>query len=198
MSLKAIVIALALVVVPPLYSQVAPAATEGGLRLKVGAGFSDYYGDLRNGRLMGGALWVDCNPAQLPTILHGFGLEVEARGIRVAQTSPKEYGAFQQATLGGGPTYAYMHFRNFHPYAKFIASYAGQDFNVGARGYHHETQIAYAPGGGIDYRVYRHIWARLDYQYQIWPKPFTNPNWYLDPQGITVGASWDLSSVHRH
>jgi outer membrane protein with beta-barrel domain len=198
MSFNAIVVALALVAVAPVYSQVAPAATEGGLRLKVGAGFSDYLGDLSNGRLLGGTLWVDCNPAQLPPELHGWGLEAEGRGVHVGATSPAELGTFRQSTVGGGPIYTWIHYRNFRPYAKFLTDFAGQDFNVGVATYHHETQVAFAPGGGIEYRAYRHIWARLDYEYQIWPKPFSNPNWYLDPQGITVGAAWDLGSLLRH
>ena len=179
-------------------AQVAPSATDSSLRFKVGAGFSDYQGDLRNGRLQGGALWLDFVPPRLPSVLRGVGVEFEARGITASNTPPTTFlSALRQSTVGGGPTYTYLRFPRFHPYAKFIMDYAGQSFNVGARGYHFETQTAYAPGGGVDYRAYRSLWVRADYEYQIWPDPFNNHNWYLDPRGVTVGLAWEFGSRNR-
>jgi opacity protein-like surface antigen len=180
-------------------AQVAPSATDGGLRLKVGAGFSDYQGDLRNGRLQGGALWLDFVPPRLPSVLRGLGVEIEARGVTASNTPPTTFlSALRQSTVGGGPTYTYLRFPRFHPYAKFLMDYAGQSFNVGARGYHFETQTAYAPGGGVDYRAYSSLWVRADYEYQIWPDPFNNHNWYLDPRGVTVGLAWEFGARHRY
>jgi opacity protein-like surface antigen len=197
MSLKAIVAMLTMTAAIPVFSQVVPAATSGGTQFKVGAGFSDYEGGLNNGRLTGGALWVDINSTKLPPLLHGWGLEAEARGVQVDQTSPAELGTFRQATAGGGPMYTYLRFPRFHPYAKFVVNYAGQSFRIGSREYF-ETQVAYAPGGGLEYQVFSRLWARADYEYQIWPNPFNNPNWYLDPEGITVGLAWELKPLHRH
>lgn len=201
MSLKAIATALcfasAISICTPLGAQVAPAATDRSLRLKVGAGFSDYAGDLNNGQLQGGTLWVDFVPPRLPSLLHGLGLELEARGVTASTTLPTQRGAFRQATVGGGPTYTYLRYPRLHPYAKFILDYAGQSFNIGDKGYRFETQTAYAPGGGIDYRAYSNLWVRGDYEYQIWPDPFNNHNWYLDPQGFTVGIAWEFGPRHR-
>jgi hypothetical protein len=142
---------------------------------------------------------VDSSPTRLPLSQHGLGLEAEARYVTVGQVSPTAGGIFHQGTAGGGPTYTLRGFGRIRPYAKFIISFAGQNFYVGgAKNYRHDTQMAYAPGGGVDYRVFSHLWARADYEYQIWPNPFSNPNWILDPQGFTVGAAWDLGSMHRH
>src|ERR1700721_4597642 len=108
MSLKVVVAAL---FVTPfshcalLDAQVAPSATQDGLRLKVGAGFSDYAGDLNNGQLQGGAVWVDFVPPRMPSFLRGFGLEAEARGVTASETAPTQPGALRQATVGGGPPY---------------------------------------------------------------------------------------------
>jgi hypothetical protein len=204
MSLKEIATALSfsfaamVFVCAPTDAQVAPSATDSSLHFKVGAGFSDYAGDLNNGRLQGGAVWIDFVPPRLPSFLHGFGLEVEARGVTASTTLPTQLGAFRQATAGVGPSYTYLHYRRFHPYAKFILDYAGQSFNIGDRGYKFETQTAYAPGGGIDYRTYRSLWVRADYEYQIWSNPFGNPKWYLDPEGVTVGLAWEFGARHRY
>jgi hypothetical protein len=60
----------------------------------------------------------------------------------------------------------------------------------------HETRTDYSPGGGVDLRVFRRIWARADYEYQIWPDLPASPstNIYFDPQGITVGVLFDFRS----
>jgi hypothetical protein len=107
MRLKTFVVALAITAAMPLVSQVVPSATDKHLQLKIGAGFSDYYGDFPNGRLIGGVLWVDFVPPHLPRALDGLGLEIEARGVQTSQTSPTEYGVFREATAGGGATYTW-------------------------------------------------------------------------------------------
>jgi opacity protein-like surface antigen len=196
MSLRTFVAALSVIAAMPLFSQVVPSATDKHLQLKIGAGFSDYNGDLGNGQLMGGALWIDAVPPHLPQALYGLALEVEARGVQTNQNSPTEHGVFREATAGGGAIYNWRHYRNFRPYAKFIADLAGQNFNIGDKAYHHESQVAFAPGGGVDYAISRNLWVRGDYEYQIWPDPFNNHSWYLDPQGISVGLLWDFRPLH--
>jgi hypothetical protein len=49
-----------------------------------------------------------------------------------------------------------------------------------------------AAGGGFEYRIYRPLWARVDYEYETWGKLFGN-NDVLTPEGFTVGVSYDLS-----
>jgi hypothetical protein len=199
MSFKAIVVALSLTATVSAFSQVVPQAEQGRLPFSVGGGFSDFLSSDGSGhRLTGGAVWVDSRPTMLPLSQHGFGLEAESRYVSNPQSKSHESGIFHQGTVGGGPTYTLLRFSRFHPYAKFIVSFAGQSFFVGAHAYHHDTQNVYAPGGGVDCRLFSHLWARVDYEYQIWPNPFSNPNWTLDPQGWTVGGSWDFGSMHRH
>ena len=147
---------------------------------------------------MGGALWVDFKPPKVPRLLEGLSLEVEAREVSVPENSPTEVGTFRQATVGGGPMYTWLRYKNFHPYAKFIASYAGQKYYIYSPKYHFETQTVYAPGGGVEYRVFRDLWARADYEYQIWPDQYGHSDWTLDPQGVTVGLSYDLGHIHHH
>ncbi len=197
MSLKAMMVALTFAASVPVVSQVLPSATEGHLPIKVGGGVSYFNSSFGDNRLLGGAVWVDGTPPKIPHSLHGLGLEAEVRYITVGQPASDAGGIFHQGTVGGGPTYTWFHFHNFHPYAKLLVDVGRQDFNVGTPNFHHETQLVYAPGGGVDYRVFKNLWARADYEYQIWPDPFGDPNWTLDPQGFTLGMSWDFRRYHR-
>jgi hypothetical protein len=200
MSLKAIVVAVTIIAAIPVVSQVAPSASEGRLPWRIGGGFSDFNTGLDPDRLLGGALWVDCTPTALPLFLNGFGVEAEARYVTVGQTAPLSVGIFRQGTIGAGPTYTVRRFRNFRPYVKFLINFAGEEMNLPYRGaiYRRETEVAYAAGGGVDYRLFSHLWARGDYEYQAWPNTLGNPNWILDPNGFTVGISWTLGSMHGH
>lgn len=195
MRLKTLVAALSVAAAMPLFSQVVPSATDKHLQLKIGAGFSDYDGDLGNGRLIGGALWIDAVPPLLPRALYGLGIEFEARGVQTSQNSPTERGVFREATAGGGAIYTWHHYRTFRPYVKFILDLAGQNFNIGDTLYHHESQVAFAPGGGVDYAITRNLWVRGDYEYQIWPRPAPTPIWDTDPQGFSVGLMWDFKPL---
>jgi opacity protein-like surface antigen len=200
MSFKAIMVALTITASIPAVSQVVPSASQGGLPLRVGGGFSDFGISVGPDRMLGGALWVDCTPTGLPLFLNGFGVEAEARYVTVGQTAPLSTGFFREGTIGAGPTYTVRRFRKFRPYLKFLINFAGEEMNYPYRGatYRRETEAAYALGGGVDYRIASHLWARGDYEYQMWPDTLNNPGWILDPNGFTVGISWDLGSVHRH
>jgi opacity protein-like surface antigen len=200
MSWKAIMVALTITAAIPAVSQVVPSASQGGLPLKIGGGFSDFNNGVGRDRLLGGALWVDCTPTRLPLFLNGFGAEAEARYVTVGQTAPLSEGIFRQGTVGAGPIYTVRRFRKFRPYAKFLINFAGEEMNFPYRGvtYRRETEVAYALGAGVDYRLYSHLWARGEYEYQLWPNTLNNPSWILDPNGFTAGIAWDLGSMHRH
>lgn len=174
----------------PASSQVAPAATGGGgLNLAVGGGVSDYHMDWSPGREWGGTLWVDGDLNLRPSFLQGLGLEVEARDLSFDR-GPKLPNNMRTDTLGGGLKYSWRHFHDFRPYAKVLASYGSLD--MFKHGYHW-TWVEWAPGGGIEYRPFGHIWLRADYEYQAWPGVFKYPvSTTLDPQGFTVGAVYVL------
>ena len=202
MHLKHVLATLFLTAALPLFSQVVPSATRGGGgigALVVGAGFSDYDVDWGHGRMEGGALWIDWSPNMGPSFLHGLGIEAEARDISLGRSSTQPSN-FRQDTGGGGVIYHWHHYRNFHPYGKFLISLGSFDFRNGvpnAPNYNHDTRNVYAPGGGLEYRIIRNIWVRADYEYQYWPHLF-KPNNVVNPQGFTVGASYDLSHIHVH
>lgn len=173
----------------PAFSQVVPAYTGRSLPLSVGFGPSSYDVDWGHGRMYGFTVWADYYPGFIPSSLRGLGVEIEARDISMdrSYTQPN----VRQDTAGGGPIYTWRHFRNFHPYAKFLYEYGSYDFTVfQAPDYKHDTRSLWAAGGGLEYRVYRPIWVRADYEYQTWQTLLgRTPN----PQGFTVGFALDFS-----
>jgi hypothetical protein len=182
----------------PGVCQTVPDAAAFPIRLKAGGGFSALEGNLDDGRLKGATVWVDCMPCGLPDIFtsHGIGLEAEARSITKNINVPAQRGATKQATIGGGPTYTWFHYPNLQPYAKVIIAYGGMDFWDGNPNFQYVSLVIYQPGGGIDYRIYHSLWLRTDYEYQVWPHLFKT-KWDLDPQGFTMGASWEFKAIHR-
>lgn len=192
MRLKLVLAALFLAAAIPVFSQVAPAATEGGLPLVVGAGFSDFYSDW-NGRLAGPTVWVDWNFYHGPSFLHGFGIEVEGRDLNYGRTGGVPN--LRQDTAEGGAIYTWRHYRNFHPYAKYLIGFGSIDFPPYGT-YSHDTRTVLIPGGGAEYRAYRNIWVRGDYEYQYWRHIFGPHD--LNPNGVTIGVSYDFGSFRRH
>jgi opacity protein-like surface antigen len=156
--------------------------------------------------MYGGAFWIDYYPG-MPSILHGLGVEVEARDISFdrhevpTQQYPNWSGQAntREDTAGGGAIYTWRHFRNFHPYGKFLISYGSVDFITGlthaTSTYTHDTRTVMAPGLGIEYRIFRPLWARADYEYQDWLGKLLGTT--LNPQGFTVGVAYDFSHSGR-
>lgn len=173
------------------FSQAAPSATQGGIPLVVGAGFSNYDVDFSNFRLSGPSLWIDWayyGPLQR---LHGFGIEAEGRDLSLGK--PAGYpGNLRQATALGGVIYKWRDFHHVHPYGKFLLGFGKMEFAGTASDpyYTNDSRTVYSPGLGLEYRVYRNVLLRADYEYQIWPQ-FFGPG-SRNPQGFTIGASYDF------
>lgn len=173
------------------FGQVAPSATaSNGLPFRIGAGFSDFRTSFGHGSIKGGTLWLDYTP-QLPHFLDGLGIEVELRDLSLAPSSTTPIYRFDEAQ--GGVVYAWHHFSNVVPYGKALVGYGNVDYKLGAR--YHDSRTITVFGGGLEYRVYKSVWARGDYQYQIWPDYWktSNPAQSLTPSGFTFGAMYDLS-----
>ena len=94
---------------------------------------------------------------------------------------------FREVAAEAGPIYRYKRLGRVVPYGKFLFGYGGIDFRfVGAGNYTHDTRNITAPGGGFEYRAFRNLWVRADYEYQFWPDLFGRTS--LNPQGFTAGA----------
>ena len=173
-----------------------------GLPIRIGGGAAGFEPDWGHGRMYGGAIWIDWFPKNLPSFLNGFGVEAEARDISFNkhlehETNPQRSGQAntKEDTAGGGVIYNVAQFHNFHPYVKFIVSQGSVDFITASPTYSHDTRLVMAPGGGFEYRVYRQMWVRADYEYQRWTSTLLGK--YLTPSGYTVGITYDLSHPTR-
>jgi len=181
----------------PALSQTAAPYQGKGLPIVIGGGPAGYNPDWGHGAMYGGAMWIDWFPRNLPSALRGFGLEAEARDISLDRhpepNQPPRSGQAntKEDTAGGGVIYG-RYFQHFHPYVKGIASQGSIDFISPSPTYSHDTRLVMAVGGGLEYRIYRSLWARGDYEYQDWQGLFGNPH-ALTPHGFTVGISYDLS-----
>ncbi len=179
-----------LTVMSPAFTQTAPAAYQGHLPFTIGAGVSNYAIDWDNQRMFGITVTGQWRPGFVPNRLYGLGIDIEGRDIDYDR--PHVIASnFRQDTVAGGPIYTSHHFRKFQPYAKFLVGIGSIDFHSRVPHYDHDTRTIYAPGGGIQYWMLPHLWVRADYEYQMWPGLFRKT---LDPQGVTLGASYDFRS----
>jgi hypothetical protein len=191
---KLLLAALIVIAALPGFSQVIPTASQGGLPFTVGGGVPYWDVDWGHGSKFGGAtLWIDYLPPLRPKVLHGIGLEAEAHDVHLTLAGLPTN--LRQVSVGGGVIYTWHHFQNFSPYAKFEMGLGRDDFPnqdpPGTKPFQHDVLTYFAPGAGLEYRVYRHIWVRAEYEYQRWgPLPPFNQN--PTPNGFTFGAMYDF------
>ena len=192
MRLKLVVAGLFLALAIPTFPQAAPSATEGGLPITFGAAVSTFYTDYSRYE-SGPTLWLDWNFYRGPSFLQGLAIEAEARDLNYDRTG--DNAKLRESTGGGGLLYHYRHWERIQPYGKFILSYGGIHFsNRPGDNYTHDTRTVFAPGGGGDFRVWRGLGIRGDYEYQFWPD--MRHGHALNPEGFTIGASYDLGHLH--
>jgi len=180
----------------PAFSQVAPAATEGGLPLTVGVGISDYDLDWGYGSRMAGiSVYADWDLFILPGPLKNLSIQAEGNDIDFGR--PARVPGMRQDTGLGGLKYTFRHSRTLLPYAKLLGGVGSIDFPDPTNPYYtHDTFGVWAIGGGAEYRLWRKLWVRGDYECQFWNKTF-GPN-DLTPQGFTIGGSYHFRSTYAH
>jgi opacity protein-like surface antigen len=179
----------------PAFSQVTPSATGrrngSSLPLVVGGGFSNFDLDYGQGRRMDGvSAWADWdfNLDRLPKVLRGFGFEAEGHAIDFDRPASLVANRMRQDTGSGGVIYHFGHFRSFDPYVKYLVGLGSIDFAPLRDRYNHDTFTVYTVGGGAEYKIVGHFWARADYEFQEWHNTFGHSD--LTPQGFTIGGSY--------
>ncbi|HUH62680.1 MAG TPA: porin family protein [Terracidiphilus sp.] len=192
MRLKFVVAGLFLVLAIPTFPQAAPSATQGGLPITFGAAVSTFHTDFSRYE-SGPTVWLDWNFYRGPRFLQGLSIEAEARDLNYDRTgdNPK----LRQTTAGGGLLYHWQRWERIRPYGKALLGFGSISFTPRPGStYSHDTRTVFAPGGGGDFRVWRGLTVRADYEYQFWPD--WKNNHAMNPQGLTVGASYDLGHLH--
>jgi opacity protein-like surface antigen len=180
-------------------AQTVPAATQNKIPLAVGAGISGYNPDYGQGHLLGGTLWIEYALPHMPSYLSGIGLEAEGRDLNYGRSTTQP--ANLREDVGeGGVIYSWPRYRNLRPYGKFMMGFGNVDYMGSNLLRYHDSRTITSMGGGVDYRVFRSVWMRADYEYQKWPDMFkaTTPPGTLNPQGFTVGAMYHLSHPRSH
>lgn len=178
------------IVAVPARSQVAPPASSRGLPLTVGAGVSDYYLDWGPSRYETGiTAWADWRPLRMPRLLDGLGIELEGRSIFFNSS----VAGHRMDTGAGGVIYEWRRYDRVRPYAKYLIGLGSIDFpppSPQTSPYTHDTRTILAPGAGADFRVWRSVSVRADYEYQFWRQLFGPHD--LNPNGVTLGAVYDF------
>jgi opacity protein-like surface antigen len=163
--------------------------------LAIGAGFSGFNPDIGHTHLFGGTLWIDYTPDRVPSFLRGIGIEVEARDLNYGRSAAAEPD-LREDVASGGVIYSWPHFRNFRPYGKFLIGFGNADeYDARLRLKFHDSRTVTSFGGGLEYRAFKGVWVRGDYEYQSWPDFFKHSNpaipaGLLNPQGFTIGAMY--------
>jgi opacity protein-like surface antigen len=171
--------------------QVSPAATQSPLHLQMGAEFSGFNTD------------VDYHPFE-----YGIGayadlrvwgpLSIEAEG---RTTQFEEVDNIRQDTISGGFLYKFNLGTRFggvlSPYGKVLAGLGSGDFQRGtyrsAPLRQHDTFPTVTTGGGLDYRIGRHLSLRGDYEYQFWLDYGRGSRGGLgvaNPEGFSIGLAY--------
>ncbi|MBW4026983.1 outer membrane beta-barrel protein [Acidipila rosea] len=177
-------LALAVITLSPVlaHSQVATSTTAHMKALWVGGEFSLFNPDYdANVPLTGIGVYADYD------LRHKISAEGEARFLGVLRN---EDGNETQKDYLIGPRYTPLHWRGFSPYAKLMVGGVSirYPYNV-----HTESYFAYAPGGGIDYRIMDRLSVRADYEYQFLPGAPNipnRPNHGLNPRGFSFGVAY--------
>lgn len=164
-----------------LFGQASPSAYETGGHLNVGVAISGFDSDW-NGPLVGPALWIDWKPAIGPSLVKGLGIEVEGRDLNYDRSVPK----LREDTAAAGVIYTWRHFAKLSPYGKFLVGLGSIDFPNLSPTYSHDTRTVSAIGGGAEYRLLGRLWARGEYEYQIWPDYLHGHA--LTPYGLSAGV----------
>lgn len=189
MRSKLVLAALITLFTGPVFAQVQPAVKISGLPLGVGAGLSDYSLDFGPGRRMiGASAWADYN------LFHGLGIEVQ--GQYVDWDRPTVLTRMKQEAIKGGVVYRTRPFLGIRPYVKGLGGLAKIQFPSRNPLYTEDDFAMYAVGGGAEYKVWKTLFARVDYEYQFWPNVFGPKT--LDPNGYTFGATYYMRGIHRH
>lgn len=206
MRSKLVLAALLFLSLLPAMAQVAPAAKVGGIPLGIGGGLTDldtdYYRPYLpywSGRMIGISAWADYS------IYRGIGVEVEGSSIFANKPKPVDlqnpgatfYGGVKEQTAQGGIIYRYHTVYHVRPFVKALGGLGRVDFPSLNPYYTNENCGLFTLGGGLEYKAYRNVFLRGQYEYEHW-KDFRLGSQSLNPAGFTIGATYYLRGEHRH
>ena len=186
MHSKIFVFILALALGGSCMAQVRPAAEGSQVNLSAGGGLDYWQGDYTGVSRFGPCAWIT------DEFWHGMGVNIEGHSMIIGGSYPSA--SYKYFVGEGGFIYNYHHFQRLTPFAKAELGFASLSFphKTGAK-YTHDTRNTWALGGGIDYKLSRHLSARIDYTYDAFPNFYSTisgQHHTLNPNGISFGPTY--------
>ena len=189
MGAKLLVAVAVLLVSIPAIAQVQPAAGGGKVTLpinfSVGAGMDYWSGDWGPGntKRWGPSAWATA------TFWHCLGINIEGHSMIVGGNLP-EVSRYKLFVGEGGLMCTMGYWGRFQPIFKGEAGFASLSQPV--PGITHAMYGTWAVGGGGEYHVKGHWWARADYTYEGFPnvRGITGKPHTLNPRGVAFGATY--------
>ncbi len=155
-------------------AQSAESADAGRRMLSVGGAVSGFHVDYGGRRLLGYTIWVDADT------IRRFGIEGELTRLDYHQTANVHVETYE-----AGARYHFNYGRS-QPYVKALAGFGRFNFPYN---YAYGNYFIIGGGGGVDYRLTRHLIARGEFEYQDWPQ-FTFGA--MNSIGATVGIRYRI------
>jgi opacity protein-like surface antigen len=185
----AVAVAVLLVSIPAL-AQVQPAAGPNKPSLvnwSVGGGMDYWSGDWESGDInrWGPTAWVTA------TMWHCLGINAEGHSmVWGGNDAASQYKLY----IGEGGVMCTMgYWGRLQPIFKGELGFASLSQPGNGTGQHHGTYGTWAVGGGLEYHIKGHWWARADYTYDAlmdFHSSITGENHTLNPRGIAFGATY--------
>ncbi len=186
MHSKLFTIILALVLCAHCMAQVQPAAEGSTSNFSVGGGFDYWQGDWNGVSRFGPALWIT------DQLWHGVGINLEGHSMILGGGAPSP--KYKYFVGEGGVIYKYEKYPRFTPFVKGELGFAALSFPHSPKAtYTHDTRNTYAVGGGAEFKLARHLWARVDYTYDFFPNFYSEVSHLhhtLNPSGFSFGPTW--------
>jgi hypothetical protein len=170
--------------------QAVPAAGKGNkipLNLSLGGGMDFFSGDWGHADInrWGPTAWLTTN------MWHCLGIQAEGHSMIVGGNS---HASNYKLFIGEGGLVCTMgYWGRLQPIYKGQLGYASFTHPDNGTGHFHDDYWTWSVGGGIEYHIAGHWWARADYTYEGIPdfhSSISGQNHTLNPRGISFGATY--------
>jgi opacity protein-like surface antigen len=123
---------------------------------------------------------------------HGFGINIDGHSM-ILGTGGNANNHYKYFAGEGGVIYTVRRWNTIRPFVKAEAGYASLSFpNLGLP-YTHQNEHIWGFGGGVEYHLYRHLWTRMEYEYDFFPHFYSISSGQfknLNPKGFAAGVSY--------
>jgi hypothetical protein len=142
--------------------------------------------------MWGATVWADAGIPFGGRWTHNLGLEAQLQSIFTGGSAGQA--DLKETSAGGGLTYTWHRWNRVRPFGKYLFSLGRVDFTPGPKlgggTYSHDSRATNSFAAGVELRCTQHIWARAEYEYQLWGT-LLNANQFA-PRGLTCGVMYNM------